>query len=142
MNLIEVLMAALLFSLSAGSSLRIWSLISMGVMQEERHQLLAERLDGELAALEATLRLQSRQVLQPPPCGNTAASLQALLSSRPSAEGVQRRLTLLPADDGLVLELAIDGLPVRRQRLLLPAALGLCHSPAVPSPSLGAQGHG
>lgn len=130
MNLIEVLMAALLVSLSAGSSLRIWSLIAMGVTQEERRQLLADRLEGELAALEASLRLQSRQSPQPPPCGNSAATLQTLLSSRPSAEGVERRLTLLPADDGLLLELAIDGLPLRRQRLLLPAALGLCQSPS------------
>lgn len=142
MSLIEVLMAALLFSLSAGSSLRIWSLISMGAMQEERRQVLADRLDGELAGLEAMLRLQSRQALQPPPCGHAAASLQALLSARPSAEGVQRRLTLLPADDGLVLELAIEGLPLRRQRLLLPAALGLCQSSPVPSAAMGAQSHG
>lgn len=142
MSLIEVLMAALLFSLSAGSSLRIWSLISMGAMQEERRQVLADRLDGELAGLEAMLRLQSRQALQPPPCGHAAASLQALLSARPSAEGVQRRLTLLPADDGLVLELAIEGLPLRRQRLLLPAALGLCQSSPVPSAAMGAKSHG
>jgi hypothetical protein len=120
-SLIEVLMAALVFSLSAGSSLRIWSLISMGVMQEERRQVLADRLDGELAGLEAMLRL---------------------LSARPRAVGVQRRLTRLPADDGLVLELAIEGLPLRRQRLLLPAALGLCQSPPVPSTAMGAPSHG
>lgn len=140
MNLIEVLMAALLFSLSAGSSLRIWSLISMAVMQEERRQLLADRLDSELAALEASLRLQSRQTLQPPPCGNTASVLQTRLSSRPSTEGVLRRLTVLPAEDGLLLELSIQDLPVRRQRLVLPVALGLCQStsatPTVPGPQL------
>jgi hypothetical protein len=141
-NLIEVLMATLLFSVSAGSSLQIWSLISVGMVQEERRQVLADRLESELAALEATLRLQSRQALQPPPCGNAATSVQALLSSRPSAEGVQRRLTLLPANDGLVLELAIEGLPVRRQRLLLPAALGLCQSPPVPAAATGGQPHG
>ena len=130
MNLIEVLLAALLFSLSAGSSLQIWSLVAMGVTQEERRQRLADRLEGELAALEASLRLQSRQTLQAPPCGNSATTLQTMLSSRPSSQGVERRLTLLPAEDGLLLELAIEGLPHRRQRLLLPAALGLCQSPA------------
>jgi hypothetical protein len=141
-NLTEVLLAALLFSLSAGSSLRIWSLITVGVMQEERRQLLADRLDGELASLEASLRLHSRQSLQPPPCGNAATSLQTLLSSRPSGEGVQRRVTVLHADDGLLLELAIEGLPVRRQRLVLPAALGLCQS-TPPTPGvLGPQIHG
>lgn len=129
MNLFEVLLAALLFALSAGSSLRIWGLISMGVMQEERRQLLADRLDGDLAALEAHLRLQSRQALPPRPCGNAATSVQAMLSSLPSAEGVQRRLTLLPEEDGLLLELSIEGLPLRRQRLVLPVAMGLCQSP-------------
>jgi hypothetical protein len=141
-NLIEVLLAALLFSLSAGSSLRIWSLIAMGVTQEERRQLLADRLEGELAALEASLRLQSRQTLEPPPCGNSATTLQTLLSSRPSSAGVERRLTLLPADDGLLLELAIEGLPHRRQRLLLPAALGLCQSPGGTAHAPAAQTHG
>lgn len=130
MNLIEVLVAALLFSLSAVSSLRIWNLIAIGVTQEERHQQLADRLEGELAALEASLRQQSRQTLPRPPCGNSATALQTLLRSRPSTEGVERRLALLPEDDGLLLDLAIEGLPLRRQRLLLPAALGLCQSPA------------
>lgn len=134
MNLIEVLLAALLFSLSAGSSLRIWSLMAMGVLQDERHQHLADQLDGELAALEASLRLQARQAPQPPPCGNTSTSLQTLLSARPSPQGVQRRLTRLSAGDGLLVELAIEGLPLRRQRLVLPAALGLCqHAPTIPT---------
>ncbi len=142
MNLMEVLSAALLFSLSAGSSLQIWSLISIGVMQEERRQQLADRLDGDLAALEASLRLHSRQMLQPPPCGSSAASLRTLLSSHPSSAGVQRQLTLLPTQDGLLVELAIEGLPVRRQRLVLPAALGLCQPlPAAPA-AMAAPPHG
>jgi len=142
MNRLEVLIAALLFALSAGSSLRILSQTSLGVVQEERRQLLRERLDGELAALEAGLRLLARQTPQPPPCGNTAASLRAQLSSRPSVEGVWRQLSLLPAQDGLLLELAIEGLPLRRQRLVLPAALGLCQPGASTQPLMPAQPHG
>lgn len=134
MSLIEALIAGLLFTISAGSSLQIWSQLCLGVLQEERHQQLADRLEAELAALDASLRLRSRQTLQQPPCGNSATTLQTLLGSRPSAEGVERRLTPLPADDGVLLELTIEGLPLRRQRLYLPAALGLC-SPAAPTPT-------
>lgn len=142
MNLAEVLMAAMLLAMSAGSSLRIWSLISVSVIQEERRQQLADRLDGELAALEASLRLQNRQGSSPPPCGNSAAALQMQLNSRPSAAGVQRQLKLLPAEDGLLLELAIDGLPFRRQRLVLPAAMGLCRSVPTTRAAPGLAHHG
>jgi hypothetical protein len=135
MSLIEGLIAALLFSLSAGSSLQIWSQLSLGVMQEERHQQLADRLDAELAAIDASLRLQSRQLLQPPPCGNTAAALQALLAGRPLAAGIQRQLTVLQAEESVLLNLTVEGLPIRRQRLYLPAALGLCSATAAPVPT-------
>lgn len=142
MNLIEVLMAALLFSLSAGSSLRILSQTTLGVMQEERRQQLRERLDGELAVLEASLRRLARQTPQPPPCGNTAASLRAQLSSLPSTAGVLRQLSLLPGQDGLLLELALEDLPVRRQRLVLPAALGLCQPSVATQPPQAPSLHG
>jgi len=136
MSLLEALIAALLFALSAGASLQIWSQLSMGVIQEERQQQLTDQLDAELAAVEASLRLQSRQQLQPPPCGDTAAALHAQLSERPSAAGIQRQLTVLQADEALLLDLAVDGLPLRRQRLYLPAALGLCSPiPTAPPPA-------
>lgn len=142
MNLIEVLMAALLFSLSAGSSLQIWSQLSQGVMREERHQQLADRLDAELAAVDASLRLQSRQLQQPPPCGNTATALHSQLASRPLAAGMRRQLSLLEGQEGLLLDLAVEGLPIRRQRLYLPAALGLCSASAAGTAAPAPASHG
>lgn len=142
MTLIEVLMAALLFSLSAGSSVQIWNQLSLGVMQEERHQQLADRLDAELAAVDASLRLQSRQLLQPPPCGNTAAALHSQLAARPLAAGLQRQLRVLEGEETLLLDLAVDGLPIRRQRLYLPAALGLCSTQAAGTATPAPAGHG
>lgn len=142
MSLMEVVIAAVLFTFSAGSSLQIWSQLSLGVMQQERHQQLADQLDAELAALDASLRLQSRQLLQPPPCGNSAAALRSQLSARPLAAGLQRQLTVLEGDEALLLDLAIDGLPIRRQRLYLPAALGLCSAPTASTGSSEPASHG
>lgn len=135
MSLLEGLIAALLFALSAGASLQIWSQLSVGVIQEEQQQQLADRLDAEVAAIDASLRLQSRQQLQPPPCGATVAALHDQLSTRPLAAGIQRQLTVLHADEALLLDLAVDGLRLRRQRLYMPAALGLCSPiPSAPLP--------
>lgn len=148
MSLIEVLIAALLFSLSASASLQIWSQLCQGVIQEERHQQLADRLDTELAALDASLRLQGRQLLQPPPCGNTGAALHSQLSARPLGAGIQRQLSISAGgsgptgDEALLLELAVDGLPIRRQRLYVPAALGLCSAPAASTGSAAAASDG
>ena len=128
MNLIELMVASSLVSVCALASLGLCSQISLAVLQEERRQHLADRLEGELAALEATLRLQSQRSARPSTCDIAAAELQALLASRPPGSGVQRRLQRLEREDGLLLELAIEGLPIRRQRLYMPAALGLCHN--------------
>lgn len=142
MTLLEGLIATLLFSFSAGSSLQIWSRLSAGVMQEERRQQLADRLDAELAAVDASLRLQSRQLLQLPPCGNSAAALHSQLAARPLAAGVRRQLSVLEGEEALLLDLAVDGLPIRRQRLYLPAALGLCSTQAAGTATPAPAGHG
>jgi hypothetical protein len=131
MNLVEVVLAGILLTVSAGSSLQIWSLVSLGVAQEERRQQLAERLEGELVGLEAQLRSQGRRMLPASICGASAATLQALLAARTPVAGVQRQLRLLPEEDGLLVELTAEEIPLRRQRLYVPAALGLC-VPAVP----------
>lgn len=142
MNLAEVLIAAVLFTLSAGSSLQIWSLISLAAVEEERRQQLADRLDGELAGLDAWLRLQAQQAVAHPPCGQSAGSLQTLLVSRAPSAGVQRQTSLLAGSDGVLLELAIEGLPLRRRRLVLPAALGLCTPAPQPAQVAGPGGGG
>jgi hypothetical protein len=148
MNLIEVLVASLLVSLSAVSSLGIWSQITLGVVQEERRQLLSERLEAELATLDANLRIQ-RRGLTTATCGASAAALQTSLAAQPVAAGVERRLKVLPGEDGVLLELSIEGLPLRRRRLYLPAALGLCDAPqpaaaaaTTPATTPVAQSHG
>lgn len=144
MNLMEVVMAALVFSVSAGSSLQIWTLMSAGVLQQEQRQRLADRLDGELAALEAMVRLQSRRQGTPVACEAGAAALRQWLLTRPLGDGVVRQVSPLPQEDGVLLQLTIAGSPGRRQRLFHPAALGLClpagalggSQPGVPQPTV------
>ncbi|MFM7087281.1 MAG: hypothetical protein ACKOXO_09880 [Cyanobium sp.] len=140
MNLVDVLMAGLVFSIGAGSSLQIWSLVSVGVLQQEQRQQQADRLEEELAALEAVLRLQSRRTTPiaagelPQRCQVAAAALHTWLVSRPLGAGVERRLTMLPDGEGVLLELAHTAGTWQRQRLYHPAAHGLC-PPAAPRPA-------
>jgi type II secretory pathway component PulJ len=130
MNLIEVMLATVLFAFSAGSSLQIWGLISLDERQQQQRQQLAERLEGELVSLEALLRQQPRRAGELPPCAQGREQLTSLLNSLPPRAGVQRRITAVEQQDGLLLELAIDGSSLRRQRLYRSAALGLCLPPS------------
>lgn len=139
MNLMEVMVATLLFSVSAGSSMRIWSLISSGEARQRHQQQQAERLEAELASQEALLRQQALQATDLPICGQGADRLVALLKARPARPGVLRRITRLDLEDGVLVELASEGASLSRQRLYRPAALGLClpFPVAAPLPAAG-----
>lgn len=130
MNLIEVMLATVLFSFSAGSCLQLWGLISIEEQQQQQRQQQAERLEGELVSLEALLRQQPRGAGDLPLCAQGRERLASLLASQPPRAGVQRRITAVEQEDGLLLELAVDGSSLRRQRLYRSAALGLCLPPS------------
>ena len=140
MNLMEVMMATLLFSVSAGSSMRVWSLISSGEAQQRLHREQAELLETELASQEAWLRQQALVATDLPVCGQGAERLVALLGRRPPRPGVQRRITRLDLEDGVLVELTGEHSSLLRQRLYRPAALGMCLPSPVPSPLSAAAG--
>lgn len=126
MNLIEVMLATVLFSCSAASCLQLWGRLCLDAQRQQQRQQQAERLEGELVALEAHLRQQPRQVQALPPCGPGPEPLRSLLTAPPAAAGVQRQIMALGLEEGLLVELSIEGSSLRRQRLYRAAALGLC----------------
>jgi type II secretory pathway component PulJ len=126
MNLIEVMLATVLFSCSAGSCLQLWGLVSLDAQRQQQRQQLAERLEAELVSLEAHLHQQPRQAQALPPCGPGPEPLRSLLAAQPVAAGVQRQISALGLEEGLLVELSIEGSSLRRQRLYRAAALGLC----------------
>lgn len=126
MNLIEAMLAAVLFSCSAGSCLQLWGLLSLDAQRQHQRQQLAERLEGELVSLEAFLRQQPRREQALPPCGQGPEPLRSLLASRPARAGVYRQISVPGLDDALLVELSSEGSSLRRRRLYRAAALGLC----------------
>jgi len=133
MSLTEVLVASCLLLGALSGSLQLWAFtVGMG-SEEERRQLLRERVEAELIGSEARLRLLSRAL---PPSGDCHAqghSLQAALAASPVPEGLRRQLRL--QDEGPMLEVSLDaeGLGEPRQRLWSPAAFGLCATAAAPA---------
>jgi hypothetical protein len=137
MSLTEVLVAACLLLGALSGSLQLWAFaVAMG-SDEERRQLLRERVEAELISSEARLRLRSRALPPSGDCLAQARSLQAALAAYPRPEGLRRELRL--QDEGPLLEVSVDaeGLGEPRQRLWSPAAFGLCATadpPATPEP--------
>ncbi|MCP9785722.1 hypothetical protein [Cyanobium sp. N5-Cardenillas] len=130
MNLIEVLTGSVVFAASAGSSLQLWGLAAAAAVAEQRQQ---ERMEqAEVALLRAETSLRS---LAPSAGDCTAATTQLLqaLAAQPLAPGLDRQLEVSASGDGVVLRLAVAGEAETRQRLYVPAVLGLC---------AGAQGGG
>jgi hypothetical protein len=88
-----------------------------------------EEADASLLRAEAALR----RLAVPAPggdCASAADLLMGALAAAPLAPGLERNLQLSASGDGVVLSLAVEGEVEPRQRLFLPAALGLCGTAA------------
>ena len=126
MNLLEAVMASVLFAGSACGSARICALATASVAQDEHHQQLLEQTDAALAVVEATLRQQPRPPLPLANCPLQTQRLAAVVSLLPVPTGLARRLGPSEAGTQLVVTLEAAGLAQPRTRLYSPAALGLC----------------
>jgi hypothetical protein len=131
MSLLEVVTGMVLFVMAAGSSLQLWALASAAAQEQDRRQQRLEQLEA------AVLRAERSPSSLAPSHGDCAAAAQRLmntLAAQPLAAGLERRLARSPAGDGVVLSLTAAGDPEPRQRLYMPAALGLCGAPLVTVP--------
>ena len=127
MTMAEVTLAAVILMGASSASLQIWSSSMAEIHSAQRRQLALNRIDGELILLQQ--RWQQLAQLGPlaPACLAASEQLLALLQQAPQAAGVERELTLLPAEDGLLVTLRDQSEPsARRQQLVKPGALRLC----------------
>ncbi len=130
MTLTETVMASLVFSLTAASSLHLLELVSKSVMELEKRQQRSDQLEAGLVAFEGLLRSESHQSTPMGDCSEAAGRLLLVLQSRLPVQGLRPELSLVPSGDALQLRLAIEGLSQTRQRTYHPAAFGLCPAPA------------
>ena len=131
MSLLELLTGTLIFVMAAGSSLQLWALAGSAVQSQERRQQRMDQAEASLARAETALR-----GLAPSggDCASAADRLMNALAAQPLAAGLERRLEQSAGGDGVVLSLTPEGEAGPRQRLYLPAALGLCGTPPVAAP--------
>jgi hypothetical protein len=135
MTLSEVLVASCLLLGCLTGSLQLWGMAVGVSLAEERRQLLRERVEAELMASEARLRVLSRGRAPSRDCAVQGRSLQSDLDAYPLPAGVRRQLRSL--EDGQLLEVSVDAdaLEEPRQRLWSPAAFGLCAAEVPPARS-------
>lgn len=133
MSLLELLTGSVVFAMAAGSSLQLWALAAAATQAQERQQQGMDAADASLLRAEAALR---RLAPSAGDCTAAADRLMGELSATPVASGLARHLERSVGGDGVVLRLAVEGVAEPRQRLYVPAALGLCGAsptaPAVP----------
>ena len=123
MSLLEVLIGSTVFAAAAGSSLQLWALAGAAAVAEERQQQRMEQAEAALLRAETALRLL-------PPgggdCSTATSQLLQVLAAAPLAPGLVRQLEASATGDGVVLRLVVEGEATPRQRLYVPAVLGLC----------------
>jgi hypothetical protein len=131
MSLLEVVTGMVLFVMTAGSSLQLWAMAGAAAHDQARRQQRMDQLEAAVLRAETSLRSLA------PSHGDCPAAAQRLmkaLAAQPLSAGLERRLARSPAGDGVVLSLTAEGEAGARQRLYLPAALGLCGAPLVTAP--------
>jgi hypothetical protein len=136
MSIAELLTGSVVFSLSAGASLQLWALASAATLQQERLQQRMDQADAALISADVALRRFAAAAsvgggagARGGDCGEVADRLAQELAAMPAAPGLERQLQRPGAGDRVLLSLVVEGLTVPRQRLLVPAALGLCGTP-------------
>jgi len=144
MNLIEITMAMLVFSLAANTSLQLWSSGARWSQTNAEQQETLRRVDAHLLRSEHSLRLVALAVVagveaeDPDQSAARCAAAgqwmaeQLLSGAGALPVGVQRQVSAPSSGvDGLWLTYRIEPMGLERRRLFTAAAHGLC-PPAAP----------
>lgn len=128
MQLVEVLVAASVFTAAAGGSLQLFAQAASSSQQGELRQQQLERVDFDRLQLQAHWRRQLQARLS---CTDGADLLQAMAAELPPPPQVHREVLKGDNAHELRLRWRMDGnSPLVRERLVTIAGLGLC-SPAL-----------
>lgn len=128
MQLVEVLVAASVFTAAAGGSLQLFAQAASHSQHGELRQQQLERIEIDRLQLQAHWR---RQLQDQAVCPLNREQLQALAAQLPPPPRVQRQL--LPGDqpEELRVRWRFEGeAAVVRERLVSAAGLGLCPADA------------
>jgi hypothetical protein len=127
MTMAEVTLAAVILMGASSASLQIWSSSMAEIHSAQQRQLAMNRIDGELILLQKHWQQLAQHGPLAPACIAASEQLLAKLQQAPQAAGVERELTLLPAEEGLLVSLRDQSeRHARRQQLIKPGALRLC----------------
>lgn len=126
MNLLELTIGSTVLAMAAGSSLQLWALAGAAAVAQERQQERMEQAEVVLARAETALR---RLAPGGGDCSTATSRLWQVLAAEPLAPGLVRQLETSATGDGVVLRLVVAGAAEPRQRLYVPAVLGLCATP-------------
>jgi flagellar motor protein MotB len=127
MNMAEVTLAAIILMGSSAASLQIWSISMAEITSAQRRQLALNRIDGELILLQQHWQQISQIGPLAPSCLDASQQLLAKLQQTPQSSGVDRQLSLLNAEDGLLVSIRDQNeLSARREQVVKPGALRLC----------------
>jgi hypothetical protein len=144
MNLVELLLAGLVFALASAGSLEVMAGLGRALGGEQQAELAGERLEAELRRSQAQVRAGAQQqpftdlACEAPDrlllhlLGESAASPgDPQATPGGDAEAVQRQVSLVAP--GLVrLQVSLAQGRWQRQRLFSTAAYGLCPGPGEP----------
>jgi type II secretory pathway component PulJ len=124
MHLLEVMLAAALFSSASASSMQLWGRVVTASQQTALRQQQLERMELDHLRLQAHWQ---RELSGAPTCSVSSEQLQAVAAAVPVPPQLQREL--LPGITGQELRVrwSVEGQPqLKRERLFTPAGLGLC----------------
>ncbi|MEB3322256.1 MAG: hypothetical protein VKI81_05480 [Synechococcaceae cyanobacterium] len=129
MNLMEVLVASVVLAFSSGAAMQASAEMARSMVRSRQLLRGMEQLEGELLRAERRLALAAEGIgAEDPRCGDPAGLLADLAAGGPGTVTVTaaRAVTLrveAPGGD------TVGGAVQARERLLTPAALGLCVQP-------------
>ena len=130
MQLVEVMVAAAVFTAASGSSLQLFAQAAGSSQQAELRQQRIERIELDRLQLQAHWR---RELEATDACALSAEELRALAAALPAPPQVQRELLLSDQPDELRLRWRFTGEPaVVRERLVTTAGLGTSCTVLVP----------
>jgi hypothetical protein len=131
MQIVEVLVAAVVFSAASASSLQLWSQAAVSAEGAQRQALQLERIELDRLQLQAHWR---RDLGAEAACGDGGDAMKAVAVALPVPPQLQRELLPSPEPAGVLVRWRVASEPaLQRERLFTPAGLGVCQANTPPT---------
>jgi len=134
MQIVEVLVAAVVFSAASASSLQLWSQAAVSAEGAQRQAQQLERIELDRLQLQAHWR---RDLEAEAACGDGGDAMKAVAAALPVPPQLQRELLPSSEPAGVLVRWRVASEPaLQRERLFTPEGLGVCRAdtPAIAQP--------